>query len=501
MPDSPNHSAIPPALHPHPSLVVAYEYEWGNSRRVFRPLIEYNTAYLVVAGEAGVVPAEALAHLVRSLVKIGDDGFDALDYRPERDGLQPNIEAAAAQRAGAAAGWLSVGRARQECELNARQIVVRDALLDVLGQVRDLSRALLALARRHDRSVMPFHTWAQHAEPVTFGYYLAATTRALLDDHARIEHAFVRLNRSRGGIGQVVPPPMPVDRGRLAELLGFDGILPNSLHGYSSLDLELAVLSSLAIFTANLARFAETLFLWASTDFGFLRFGSSFTGTSYAMPHKRNPYALRLARPAAARVAGALAETTQLFAGGLELVGNGVIHVPNRTIEAIDVVRDLCAVLAEAIPTIEVNRSRMHASAVGGMGSSPQLVFHLVEHHGIPYRQAHELTGRIVSRAMAEGISLVHLPAAVIEEVINDGQQPGHAIDTDALARALDPEAVVASRGGGGPSPESVATEIESMSTALLSIDAALDVHRERRRQGRERLARRVGAILESGRG
>ncbi|MCZ7598776.1 MAG: lyase family protein [Gammaproteobacteria bacterium] len=284
-------------------------------------------------------------------------------------------------------------------------------------------------------------------------------------------------------------------------LLGFDGILPNSLHGYSSLDLELAVLSSLAIFTANLARFAETLFLWASTDFGFLRFGSSFTGTSYAMPHKRNPYALRLARPAAARVAGALAETTQLFAGGLELVGNGVIHVPNRTIEAIDVVRDLCAVLAEAIPTIEVNRSRMHASAVGGMGSSPQLVFHLVEHHGIPYRQAHELTGRIVSRAMAEGISLVHLPAAVIEEVINDGQQPGHAIDTDALARALDPEAVVASRGGGGPSPESVATEIESMSTALLSIDAALDVHRERRRQGRERLARRVGAILESGRG
>lgn len=477
------------ALHPHPALVAAFEHEWGNSERVFAALLEYNMAYIVVAANSGSIPKPAASSLLTTLRALDDEGFEAIDYRPERDGLQPNVEVEVQRRIGSdTSGWLSIGRARQECELVARQIVERDAMLHVLSQARALAGAMLDLARRDADAVMPFHTWAQHAEPVTFGYYLAATARTMIDDHVRMRQAFIQLNRSRAGIGQIVPPPLSVDRGLLARLLGFESALPNSLHAYGSLDLELGLLSALTIFTANLARFAETLFVWSSTDFGFLRFGDAFTGSSYAMPHKRNPYALRLVRPGASRVAGALAEVTQLFAGSLQIVGNGVIHIPNRTIGALDIVRDLCQVLIEALPTIEINRQRMRKSLRSSMCDAPQLLFHLMQHHGIPYRQSHEICGAIVELAMSRDCGLAELPPSVIGATVAGIVGKTVEVDPEIVRSALNHDAIVASRIAGGPAPASVLAEVDGMWEVLAGFDGWLEITAERRRAGREYL-------------
>lgn len=481
------------ALHPHPALVAAFEHEWGNSQRIFPALLEYNMAYIVAAEGSGSMPKPAADSLITTLRALDDEGFEAIDYRPERDGLQPNLEVEIQRRIGSdAGGWLSIGRARQECELVARQIVERDATLDVLSLSRALAGAMLDLARRDAYAVMPFHTWAQHAEPVTFGYYLTATTRTLLDDHVRMQQAFSQLNRSRAGIGQIVPPPLSVDRELLARLLGFESALPNSLHAYGSLDLELGLLSALTIFTANLARFADTLFVWASTDFGFLRFGDAFSGTSYAMPHKRNPYALRLVRPGASRVAGAFTEATQLFSGSLQIVGNGIIHIPNRTIGALDIVRDLCQVLVEALPTIEISRQRMRDSLRSSMCDAPQLLFHLMQHHGIPYRQSHEICGSIVSLALSRGCGLTELPSCVIGDIVSGIVGKTVELNQEVLRSTLDHDAIVASRVTGGPAPASVLREVDEMSETLAGFDAWLEAAAERRLTGRECLETRI---------
>jgi argininosuccinate lyase len=496
MPGPSNHRANDIALHPHPTLVTAYEYEWGNSVRIFPALIEYNMAYLVASVESQTVPVDSARTLLQVLLELRDEGFNALDYRAERDGLQPNLEAEVRRRTGAdISGWLSIGRARQECELVARQMVERDGLIDVLKLVQGLIDEFAVLACRDADAVMPYHTWAQHAEPVTFGYYLSATANALVDDHARLEHAFMQINRSRAGIGQIVPPPLPVDRARLASLLGFDGTLSNSMHGYSSLDLELATLSALTIFSANLARLAETFFVWASPEFGFLKFGTEFTGTSYAMPHKQNPYALRLVRPIASRVAGAFAETLQLFSGSLQIVGNGVIHIPNRTIDALDAVADVCRMLESAIPTLVINRTRMRAVVLNGMANAPQLLFHLVSNYGVSYRQAHEICADLVNRALNEPCALTDLPANHIAEAIEQVTGTHHDVDPEAVRSALEPEAIVASRVNGGPAPNSVIDQVTGTKTLL---DAMIDrINRivTRRQDAAELLAQRITAI------
>lgn len=481
-------------LYPHPFLVTAFEHEWGNSKRIYPSLLEYNMAYLVVAAESGAVPAEAAAGLLNTLKTLSIEGPDSLDYRAERDGLQPNVESEIRRRIGIeAGGWLSMGRSRQECELVARQIVARDTLQWVLVMASKVTGVLLTLARRDADAIMPFHTWGQHAEPVTFGYYLASTARTMLDDLSRLEQALGHYNRARAGIGQIVPPPMPVDRDRLAALLGFESPLPNSLHAYGSLDLELGVLSALTIVTANLARFTETLFLWSSTDFGFVRFGPAFTGTSYAMPQKRNPYALRPVRPVAARVAGALTEATQLFSGGPQLVGHGVIHIPNRTIDALDAVRELYDLLLVALPTIEVDRKRMREATSSGMCNAPQLVFLLIEEHKLPFRQAHELCGALVTRAMHDNCSLIDLPNDVMASIVNEYE--GFEIDPDAIRHALVPEAIIASRTNGGPAPASVLAEVETMEMHLSAIEERLIGITAERNTASRLLERSVAAI------
>ena len=466
---------------PHPAMVKAYGHEWLHNERIFVPLVDYNTAYILTARDQGHVPPDAARALVFNLRKLREEGIDALSYRLERDGLQPNLEAEVTRRIGPQfGGWLSIGRARQECELVARQIAERDDLLALMGKAADLLSTLIVLTRREADTVMPSYTWAQHAEPITFGYYADATAHAIAADCSRLEQAFSRLDMARAGAGQVVPPPFELDRERLARLLGFSGVLPNSMHAYSSLDIEIAVLSAIAIFCAQLARMAETLLVWASLEFGFLRFAPEFTGTSYAMPQKQNPYALRLVRPVASRATGAFNDALQLFSGSLQIVGNGVIHIPNRVISLLSEVADLCDLLSAALPTLAFDKERMRRGASTGWAEAPQLVYHLVRHHGISFRQAHEVCGLVVSQALKDGHDAGTLPAEIVEAAVHEVTSESIVVDLPGMRRALEPESIVASRVTGGPAPESVRKDADSLEAALGDLHRRIEAKRAR---------------------
>jgi len=449
--------------------VRAFEQEWLHNEKILPRLIDYSIAHLVMLSERAVVAPAIAGRIVACLEAIGRDGFAGLPYRPELDGLQPNLEAEVTRRLGAdVGGWLSTGRARQECELVARQICVRDDLLRAMSAAADVAEALVELAGRAGDAVMPYHTWAQHAEPITFGYFAAAEAFAIEADLQRLQGAFARIDMSRADIGQIVPPPLPIDRGRVAELLGFGGVMDNSLHAYGSLDAEIGVISALALHAARLARLAETLFVWASPEFGFLAFGPEFTGTSYAMPQKRNPYALRLARPVAARAIGAWNDAMQLFSGGLSLVGNGVVHVPNRALTLIGEVADLDRLMADALPTLTLDRARMSSAAEQSLAFAPQLVFLLVRSANVSFRQAHE----VVARLLEQGET--YEPER-LERVFADVVGRPLAIDGDAVQTGLDVRAVIASRDVGGPAPAAVASQAEILRERLTGFRHWLD--------------------------
>lgn len=452
---------------PHDTLVKAYELEWLHNERLFGPLIDYNVAYLLVAEEQRLIPRQAASMLISCLKELRREGFSALPYLSERDGLQPNIEAEVTRRIGPdQAGWLSVGRARQECEFVARQMVERDGLLGIVEKASNVLAATVTLAQKESRSLMPYYTWAQHAEPITFGYFMTANANAMAADCERLQLALTAADQARAGAGQVVPPPFDIDREKLARLLGFSGVLPNSLYAYSSLDIEIQVASALAIFCANLARLSETLFVWASQEFGFLQFGAEFTGTSYAMPQKKNPYALRLARPVAARATGVLNEAIQLHSGSLQIVGNGLIHIPNRVIALMDEVEVLCDVMAAALPTISLNRDRMQEALKVGWAQASQLVYYLAGIDGISFRQAHSICGRVVREA-AGGAHSPALTPALVETAIAEVVGRRISVDANGLRDALDPEKGIQTRTNGGPAFASLEREIAALNRTM----------------------------------
>ncbi|WP_224406711.1 lyase family protein [Afifella sp. IM 167] len=480
---------------PHPDLVRSYALEWRHGAATFLPLLRYNKAHVVAATEAGIIPLQPAASLLGALGALAETGFDALPQDARLDGHQPNMEAELARRCGAEnAGWVSIGRARQECEFVARQIACREEHLQLVDAVAELQETLLELALRETEAVMPYATWGQPAEPITLGYYFAALAEGLAADLKRLRCAHESLSRSRADIGQVVPAPLPIDRGRVAELLGFPSLMRSSLYGYASLDAELEVLSAMSILTANLARAAENIFVWCSPEYGFLRFGDAFSGTSYLMPQKRNPYALRMVRPVAAQAAGAWSEALQLFSGGLPIVGNGLIHIPNRLMDCMKPARDVCTLLSRALPTLETDRERMRAAAEAGWAQAPQLVYLLVDAHGVPFRRAHHLVAEAVRAVSGQGGD--NITPEAVAAALSAAAGGTIRVQTKAVHQALDVVQLVATRSNGGPAPASVQKQVAALREGAVALRQWLDGEHQRGRDAETALDAAARAIV-----
>lgn len=472
-------SAKPASVHP--AMVDTYKREWLHPDAVYAPMLRYNMAHLIAAAEKGVVPQAAAAALVKEMAVLVAGGPDQIPQDMELDGLQPNIEAELSRRLGAEiGGWLNTGRARQECEFVARQIANRDRLGPLIGEVTGLCAVLLDLADQERETVMPYATWAQHAEPITFGYYAAALAEGVIADLVRLRAAYQGLSRCRADIGQVVPPPLSIDRQRVAGLLGFETIMGNSLYAYASLDSEMQVLSVLAILMGGLARASENLFVWSSPEYGFLRFGKAFSGTSYLMPQKRNPYALRMVRPVAAQMVGAWNDSIQLFTGGLPLVGNGLIHISNRLMESLDAAAQVVHLLALALPSLELDRPRMRRLAQNHWAQAPQLVYLLVCEHTLSFRIAHHAVAKVVNYAVAAGINPSALDASIVEGAVQEVTGRKIRIPQESVSQALDASHVVDSRGDSGPAPEAVAIHVARMRNSLAELTDWLGSERGR---------------------
>lgn len=478
------------------ALVESYRHEWLHNEQVFDPLVRYNLAHVAMLARQRIVPRPVAVKLLRGLKGLQAAGFAALPYDPALDGLQPNVEAELTRRLGAGvAGWLNTGRARQECELVARQIVERDGLLAIVARTLALREAVAALARREARAVMPYYTWAQQAEPITFGFYAAALAEALAADGERLQAAYRSINRARADCGQVVPPALPIDREFVARMLGFDGVMGNSLYAYSSLDAEMEALAALSILMGNLARFAENLFVWCSSEFGFMEFSETFSGTSYVMPQKKNPYALRQVRPTASRVAAAWSDVLGLFTGGLPMVGNGLIHAPNRVIGCIDPVKDTLGLLAQALPELRLRHARMKDAAADHWAQAPQLVYHLVNEHGIAFREAHHVIGQLVSNALSDGLTPRQVTAEMLEGAVRATLGRTLRVDAASLRKAMDPAHAVMTRTVGGPAPKAIASQLAGLRVRLRTDQRWLAIRTKRLESSTERLNAAVGSI------
>jgi argininosuccinate lyase len=422
-------------------------------RKLYRQDIAASKAHAEMLAKQGIISAQDAKKIVHGLDTILSE-IEAGKFKFKRslEDIHMNVEARLADLIGPAAGRLHTARSRNDQVATDFRLWVRDAIDELDALLADYQRALADKALAHAATVMPGFTHLQTAQPVTFGHHLLAYVEMAARDRGRFADARKRLNESPLGSAALAGTSFRLDRAMTAKTLGFDRPTANSLDAVSDRDFALEALGAAAITAMHLSRFAEEIVIWTSALVGFVRLSDKFTTGSSIMPQKRNPDAAELVRAKAGKMIGALSALL-IVMKGLPLAYQKDMQEDKAGV--IDALGDLAlciAAMTGMVRDMVPDAAKMKAAAGDGYATATDLADWLVRALGMPFRDAHHVTGRIVRAAEERGVALDQLPLAAMQSV-----EP--RITKDAL-KVLSVERSVESRASlGGTAPKNVAAQ------------------------------------------
>ena len=417
-------------------------------RRLFELDVLGSIAHARMLGRVGVIPSTDAQVLVQGLASL-------LREPPSLDGeyedVHSLVEAELARRVGEAAGRLHTARSRNDQVATDARLFARAALIEGVAGVAELQSVLVDAAERYADALMPGYTHLQRAQPVVLGHHLLAYWEMLERDAARLCDAYTRADVLPLGAGALAGSPYPLDRHYVANLLGFAEISRNSLDAVSDRDFLIEHVSALATIAMHLSRMAEELVLWSTSEFGFVALDESLTTGSSIMPQKRNPDVAELLRGKTGRVYGALVSLLVTLKGLPMSYNRDLQEDKGPYFEAVDLVHDGLALSAAMISGATWRTERMAQAAGDALIAATDLADHLAR-RGVPFRQAHEIVGRIVRAAESSGRGLAEFSLQELRTF---------SPVFEASAVGLQPADMVrARRIVGGPAPEQVEAQV-----------------------------------------
>lgn len=445
---------------PAPELVrAAFQREIGDAGILWPGLHLADLAHAIVLVESAVVPAAAGAALLRLLLELHALPLSQFPLDPALEDVTSNREAWLRGRDADSAGWLGAGRARREPATVAYRIAVRRHLLDAVEAAFDLHDALVDAAETHVATVMPDYTYLQHAQPTSLAHYLLSVAYPLLRDVDRLRATFERTNRSPAGIGGINGSRLPVDRRRLAELLGFDGVITNARDAMWQVDGPVEVMAAVVTLALSVDRLAEDLQIWSTAEFGLVELADRHARVSFIMPQKKNPYPLAFARGITADLMGTMVTMAAVAKTPSAQVDNRIFAV-GAVPRALASVRDTVRLMADVLRGIRVDTARMAARVRESWAHATDLAELVMQHGGINYRAAHRVVGAAVRAAVERGVPPQGLSPAHLDEASRAVLGRPLQVPAAALAAASDPAAVVATRTGIGGAAEAPLREM-----------------------------------------
>jgi len=436
-------------------LMQAINVSIGFDRRLAQQDLAGSRAHAAMLRKAGVISSEDEAAIQQGLATIEDEiAKDTFPFREEFEDIHMNVEARLRELIGPVAGRLHTARSRNDQVAVDFRIWTRDACDRTASLLKALQQALLAKAESHAATLMPGFTHLQPAQPVTFGHHLMAYVEMFGRDAGRFADARARMNESPLGAAALAGSPFPIDRHMTAQALGFDRPTANSLDSVSSRDFALEALAAGAICALNLSRLAEEIVIWMTPQFGFVRLSDAFTTGSSIMPQKKNPDAAELVRAKAGKALGSFNQLAMVMKGLPLAYSKDMQEDKVPTFEAFDALELSLRAMAGMVADLEPDAARMAAAAAAGFSTATDLADWLVRELGLPFRDAHHVTGAAVKRAEALGCDLPGLPLSELQalEPRIDGR----------VFEVLTPEASVASRRSyGGTAPDQVRAQIQ----------------------------------------
>jgi argininosuccinate lyase len=374
-------------------------------------------------------------------------------YKREHEDIHMNIEARLAELVGAVAGRLHTARSRNDQVAVDFRMWVRSQMEITEKALKQLVMTLLAKAGDHVSSVMPGFTHLQSAQPVTFGHHLMAYVEMFGRDLSRFEDARERMNECPLGACALAGTGFPIDRHRTAQALKFDGPTRNSIDSVSDRDFALEFLSASAITATHLSRFAEEIVLWSTPQFGFIKLSDKFSTGSSIMPQKRNPDAAELVRAKTGRINGHLVGLLTVMKG-LPLAYSKDMQEDKEAVFDAALSLELgLAAMNGMVADMDVKTAALKKAAGLGFSTATDLADWLVRSLGIPFREAHHVTGQAVAKAESKGVSLEKLELFEYQSL--------HKDITDDVYSVLSVEKSVKSRTSfGGTAPSQVKKQI-----------------------------------------
>lgn len=463
--------------------------------QLLAPLMAIHYAHLVMLAETGIVAREEARAIRGALDRVSQTEVQNAAYDERCEDLFFYVERLITQACGEdAAGRLHTARSRNDIDMTMYRMRQRECILDLLAASLELRRALLNLAERHRETIFAVHTHTQRAQPTTVAHYLLAVVEQLERDRARLQGAYERTNFNPLGACAITGTGFPIDRSLTSRLLGFDGPTVNTYGSIATVDYLLESASAAAVMLAGHGRFVQDLLLWSTSEFNYLRLGDGFVQSSSIMPQKRNPVALEHARAIGSKALGqaqavVLSVHNTPFGDIVDTEDDLqplVFHMFRDASRALELV-------AAAMATAEFDAPRLEARAGDGWTTLTQLADTLARDHGLPFRTAHAICGRMIAARQVN-------PERPLHEILSEASAallPQPVIYSDAqLARILSPRHFIeVRRTWGGPAPEETA-RAAGVSYRNLESDQAWRHHAiQRLEHARQELASRSAAL------
>ncbi|MFO7926227.1 argininosuccinate lyase [Natronomonas sp.] len=455
--------------------------------RIFAADIAVDRAHVVMLDERDIIDRDDAGAILDALGEVEAAGHADL---PDGEDVHAAIETAVIQHIGDRGGRMHTARSRNDEVATCIRYRLREDALVAAEATIDAREVLADVAEDHTDTVMPGFTHLQPAQPTTVAHYLCSYESALARDTDRLLDAYGRINRSPLGGAAFAGTPFDVDRERTAELLGFDGLVRNSMDAASARDFLVETTGAVAALATTLSGLAEDLVVFS--NLGHVELDDAYASTSSIMPQKKNPDTMELVRGTAGEAAAGLNALLSILKGLPRAYNRDLQRAHPHAFEAIDAVAEATGVAAGAVATADWNESALEAAADGGFSTATG-VADLLAMEGMPFRTAHELVALAAERMAddADVDAAYAALAAAATEVLGD---PLDAfVDRGAVVAALDPVESVASRDSvGGPAPAEVERELSRVADGLDADRATVDERREALERAETRLDEEV---------
>lgn len=377
--------------------------------RLWKEDIEGSRAHARMLHKQGIINEKELKQILKGLSEIEKEIKEGkFQFREELEDVHMNIERALIEKIGSAGAKLHTARSRNDQVATDLRLYLRAKVQELIEQLTELEKNFLTLAEKHIDTIMPGYTHLQKAQPVLLSHHLLAYAWMFERDRQRLIETLKRINLSPLGACAIAGTSLPIDREFTAKELGFDGVIPNSMDAVSDRDFVLDVLYCGAVIMMHLSRLAEEIVLWATDEFKFIELPDRFSTGSSMMPQKKNPDPAELIRGKTGRVYGNLISLLTTMKG-LPLTYNRDMQEDKEPVfDTVDTVSMSLKIVNEMLPEIKFNNEVMREASQKGYTTATDFAEYLVK-KGIPFRNAHEITGKIVLYCIEKGKSLADL--------------------------------------------------------------------------------------------